>query len=159
MATPMGSASGGPRRFADERHQGGVAYATSKLALVTLAHEWAGRFASTGRRLNAYDPGLVPGTGLGRDLPGPMYWTWKHVMPAMSVLPGATTVSNTARHAVELAMGDAFPSVNDGYVEIGRLSEADPATFTKERRDQLWEWLQAAVADFLPTGGAAGEHR
>ncbi len=150
MATAVAAASGDRPKSADERHDGGVAYATSKLALVTLAHEWARRLATSGRRLNTYDPGLVPGTGLGKDLPPYMYWVWKHVMPAMSVLPGATTPGTTARHAVELAMGDAFPSLNDGHIEIGRLTSAEQATFSDDRRAALWAWLEAAVTDHLP---------
>ena len=139
-----------PVRFADEREKGGVAYATSKLALVTLSHDWAERLAASGRRLNAYDPGLVAGTGLGKDMPGYMYWVWKRLMPAMSVLPGATTPRTTARHAVELAMGDAHPTLHDGYVEIGRITGAEAVTFDESRRRELWQWLDSAVAEWLP---------
>jgi NAD(P)-dependent dehydrogenase (short-subunit alcohol dehydrogenase family) len=131
-----------------ERARGGVAYATSKLALVTVAHDWADRLAGSGRRLDVYDPGLIPGTGLGRDLPAPMYWVWKHIMPAMSMLPGASTARTTARHAVELALGDVFPDLNDGYVEIGRLTAAEAVTFDEDRRRRLWDWLEHAVDSF-----------
>ncbi|WP_104164581.1 hypothetical protein [Arthrobacter sp. SX1312] len=146
----------GPTRFADEREQGGVAYASSKLALVTLAHEWAERLAASGRRLNTYDPGLVAGTGLGRDMPASMYWVWKYLMPAMSVLPGASTPRATARHAVRLALGDAHGSLNGGYVEIGRVTRAEPVTFATDRRERLWTWLEDAVEEYLPTYAAAG---
>jgi len=149
MAAPE-AATGVPVRLADEREKGGMAYATSKLALVTLAHDWATRLAASGRRLNTYDPGLVAGTGLGKDMPSYMYWVWKRVMPAMSVLPGATTPRNTARHAVALAMGDAHPSLNDGYVEIGRIIEAAAVTSDDGRRRALWTWLDNAVGQSLP---------
>lgn len=146
-ATPTAA----PVRFAAEREAGGVAYATSKLALVTLAHDWASRFAASGRRLNVYDPGLVAGTGLGKDLPGPMYWVWKNLMPAMAVLPGATTPANAARHAVELAMSDAHPTLSDAYIEIGRLTAAEPVTLDEARRSDLWAWLESAVAEWSPS--------
>ena len=156
MARPEAPAHG-PTRFAAEREKGGVAYASSKLALVTLSHEWAKRLATSGRRLNTYDPGLVAGTALAKDLPGYLYWVWKYLMPAMSVLPGASTPRTTARHAVELALGEVHPSLNDGYVEIGRLTKAAPVTFDDERRKQLWHWLEAAVGDFVPAdANAAG---
>jgi NAD(P)-dependent dehydrogenase (short-subunit alcohol dehydrogenase family) len=146
------AAAAGHTRFAEERHNGGVAYGTSKLALVTVSHDWAERFAASGRRLNAYDPGLVAGTGLGKDMPASMYWVWKYVMPAMSILPGATTASITAGHAVRFALGDTFPALNDGYVEIGRLTQAEPVTFAADRREALSGWLENAVARFLPEG-------
>ncbi len=143
----------GPTRFSEERERGGVAYATSKLALVTLAHDWAERFALSGRRLNTYDPGLVAGTGLGKDMPTSMYWVWKYLMPAMSVLPGATTASITAGHAIALALGDTFPELNDGYIEIGKLTKARADTMDPDRRAALWSWLDSAVTDYLPNRG------
>lgn len=149
MATAEQPAAG-PVRFSAEREKGGVAYATSKLALVTLAHEWAARLALSGRRLNTYDPGLVAGTGLGKDMPGYMYWVWRRIMPAMSVLPGATTPGRTARHAVALALGDDHAGLHDGYVEIGHVAHAEPITFDDARRRALWAWLESAVAEWLP---------
>ncbi len=146
-----------PVRFSEQRERGGVAYATSKLALVTLAHDWAQRLSASGRRLNIYDPGLVAGTGLGKDMPAYMYWVWKYLMPAMSVLPGATTARVTARHAVELTMGDSHPTLNGGYVEIGRLVPPHPDTFRIERRSALWDWLEGALSSYLPTGVARSD--
>ncbi|MDR5691279.1 SDR family NAD(P)-dependent oxidoreductase [Agromyces indicus] len=140
----------GEERFADEREQGGIAYASSKLALVTLSNPWAAQLAADGRRLNTYDPGLVAGTGLGRDMPGYMYWVWRRLMPAMSLLPGATTPNITARHAVELALGDAHRDLHGGYVEIGRVTQAAPSTRIGSRQDELWSWLEQATAPFVP---------
>lgn len=149
LATAQPPATGAVRPAA-EREQGGIAYASSKLALVTLSHAWAARLAADGRRLNTYDPGLVAGTGLGRDMVGYRYWVWRRLMPAMSVLPGATTPSNAGRHAVELALGDAHPRLHDGYVEIGRLTRAEDVTFDQERQTQLWDWLESATAEYVP---------
>lgn len=149
LATPESPAAERGRR-AEEREKGGVAYATSKLAVETLAHDWASRLAASGRRLNTYDPGLVAGTGLGKDMPAYRYWVWKHLMPAMSVLPGATTPATSGRHAVEFAMGDRHPELHDGYIEIGRRTQAEPATYDHERRAELWGWLERSVAEWLP---------
>ncbi|MHA7274927.1 SDR family NAD(P)-dependent oxidoreductase [Arthrobacter sp. Hz1] len=132
-----------------EREQGGVAYATSKLALVTLSHVWAARLAKEGQRLNTYDPGLVPGTGLGKDMPGYRYWVWKHLMPAMSILPGAARPMTTARHAVALALSDAHATVSGGYLEIGRLAQAASTTLYASRQQDLWDWLSLAVAPYV----------
>jgi NAD(P)-dependent dehydrogenase (short-subunit alcohol dehydrogenase family) len=149
LATAMPAATGS-ERFADEREHGGIAYASSKLALVTLSHAWANRLGADGRRLNTYDPGLVAGTGLGRDMPGYMYWVWRRMMPAMSVLPGATTPRRSSRHAVELALGDAHRDLHDGYVEIGRVTRAASSTRLESRQAQLWSWLEQATESYLP---------
>ncbi|WP_130485598.1 hypothetical protein [Microcella putealis] len=126
--------------------RGGIAYASSKLALVTVAHEWAERYAESGHRLNVYDPGLTVGTGLVRDMSALKYWVWKNVMPVMAIHPKATTVRVTGRHAVELALGDAHPRLHDGYVEIGKVTAAEPITVDRERRRMLADWLDTAVA-------------
>ena len=126
------------------RAVGGVTYASSKLALVTLAHVWAERVAASGGRLNVYDPGLVAGTGLGRDIGPHEYWAWRQVMPVMSVLPGATTPRGTARHLVALALGEHHPDLHDGYVEMGRVTPAEPVTFDPARGQALWDWCERA---------------
>lgn len=147
-ATPEGSET--PlRRAAGEREAGGKAYADSKLALVTLSHDWADRLAATGRRLDIYDPGLVPGTGLARGLPPFMNWVWRRVMPAMSLLPGGSTPSRSGRHAVALALGDEHPTLHDGYVEVDRVTSAEAVTFDRARRAELAAWLADAVAPHL----------
>ena len=137
--------SGPPTVTRGSREPGGVAYASSKLALVTLAHEWADRLAASAHRLNVYDPGLVAGTGLGRDMRPHEYWAWRRVMPVMSLLPGATTPSRTARHLVSLALGETHADLHDGYVEMGRLTRAEPVTFDEGSRRALWTWCEQAL--------------
>ncbi|MFE6254747.1 SDR family NAD(P)-dependent oxidoreductase [Agromyces sp. NPDC057865] len=124
------------------RQAGGRAYSDSKLALVTLSHAWARRAAASGHRLNTYDPGLVPGTGLTRTLPDFALWGWEHVMPAMALLPKATTPRNTARHAVDLLLGDRHSGLHDGYVEIGRVTLAAEPTFDLARQEELFAWVE-----------------
>lgn len=133
------------------RERGGIAYASSKLALVTVAHRWAAQLGEAGRRLNVYDPGLTVGTGLVREMSAFRYWVWRRIMPVMALHPKATTPRITGRHAVELALGDAHANVHDGYIEIGRLTRAEEITFDAPRQQQLWEWLENEVAPFLPS--------
>ncbi|UYN83147.1 MAG: SDR family NAD(P)-dependent oxidoreductase [Microcella sp.] len=130
------------------RERGGIAYASSKLALVTAAHVWAERLAATGRRLNTYDPGLTVGTGLVRDMSAFRYWVWKNIMPIMALHPKATTSRITGRHAVALALGDTHIGVNDGYVEIGKLTQAEQVTFDAERQRGLVRWLDEVTGPF-----------
>lgn len=72
---------------------GGQAYASSKLCNLLCAYELARRL-ETGKlskpelpiTVNAYDPGLVAGTGLGRDEKAWMRFTWYHLLPVISRL-------------------------------------------------------------------------
>jgi len=131
------------------RERGGIAYASSKLALVTAAHVWAERLGATGHRLNTYDPGLTVGTGLVREMSAFRYWVWRRIMPVMALHPMATTPRITGRHAVELALGDAHPDVHDGYIEIGKLTQAERVTYDPQRQRELMTWLDATIAPFV----------
>ena len=155
-ATPEALARTDRSEAGATRHAGGRAYADSKLALVTLAHAWGRRAAASGHRLTTYDPGLVPGTGLGRTMPGYMRWTWEHVMPAMAVLPKAATPRTTARHAVDLVMGDRHGGLHGGYVELGRVTRAAERTFDRAHQDELFDWIEARHPERMahPTANA-----
>lgn len=148
LAVPMPPATGS-MNAATEREHGGVAYATSKLALVTLAHAWADRLAGDGRRLNTYDPGLVVGTGLVREMPAFRYWVWKYLMPVLAVHPKATVPRVTGRHLADLALGDVHPTLHDAYVEMGKITEAEPITHDHLRQQQLVAWLDEAIAPVI----------
>ncbi len=131
------------------RARGGVAYASSKLALVTASHDWAERLGASGRRLTTYDPGLTVRTGLVRDMPAYRYWVWRYLMPVLALHPKATTARITGRHAVALALGDTHADTHGAYIEIGQLSTAEPVTRDPDRRRELLAWLDAAVAPYL----------
>lgn len=133
------------------RERGGIAYASSKLALVTAAHVWAERMAATGRRLNTYDPGLTVGTGLVREMSAFRYWVWKYIMPVMAIHPKATTSRITGRHAVELALGDTFADLHDGYVEIGKRTVVEAVTLDAQRQTELIGWLDETIEPYVAT--------
>ena len=64
-------------------------------------------------------------------------------MPAMRVLPGVTSPRASARHLEELALGAAYPDLDDGYVTIGRPDRAAEETFDRARQARLWQVLTA----------------
>jgi NAD(P)-dependent dehydrogenase (short-subunit alcohol dehydrogenase family) len=124
------------------------AYATSKLAVVLLAHAWQRRHPEL--RVNVYDPGLMPGTGLARAMSPARQWAWRRVLPALRVLPGVTTPQASARHLAALALGEAHPALRGGYVDIGRETRSSPASYHRAAEDRLWD-----VAEELCAAGAA----
>jgi NAD(P)-dependent dehydrogenase (short-subunit alcohol dehydrogenase family) len=114
------------------------AYATSKLAVVLLARAWQRRHGDR-LRVNVYDPGLLPGTGLARDMSAVRRLAWRWVLPALRVLPRVTTPRASARHLAALALGEAHPDLRGGYVELGREARPSDATHDVARQDRLWE--------------------
>jgi NAD(P)-dependent dehydrogenase (short-subunit alcohol dehydrogenase family) len=120
------------------------AYATSKLAVVLLAHAWQRRHPQL--RVNVYDPGLMPGTGLARAMSPARQWAWNHVLPALRVLPGVTTPQASARRLAALALGDAHPELRGGYVDLGRETRSSPASYDRVAEDRLWEVAEELCA-------------
>ena len=67
------------------------AYVNSKLCNLWFAYELVRRLAAAGVTskerpisVNAYEPGLVPGSGLARDYPPALRWVWLRVLPAVA---------------------------------------------------------------------------
>ncbi|WDZ86228.1 SDR family NAD(P)-dependent oxidoreductase [Micromonospora cathayae] len=117
------------------------AYATSKLAVVLLAHAWQ-RHEGHRLRVNVYDPGLMPGTGLARAMAPWRQWVWRNVLPALRVLPGVTTPAASARHLAALALGRTHPDLRGGYASLGRVTRSSPASYDRDREDRLWQVLE-----------------
>lgn len=96
------------------------AYSTSKGLNIVSARHWARLTAHDPRRLKffAFDPGLMPGTGLAREGGAVARWAWSHILPVVALFMKRT--STTARSSAMLArllLGEqAFAS--GAYIEF-----------------------------------------
>jgi len=126
------------------RIAGQRAYATSKLAVNHLCHELDRRAA--GRwRCNVYDPGLMPGTGLARDMSAFRRFVWHRVMPHLP-LPGMSTPARSGAVLAELALGRRFADLRAGYVDVDRVTRASDESYDERREARLWEVLEELTA-------------
>lgn len=108
---------------------GAVRYASSKLANVLWARALAARVGREGRgaaRVNAFDPGLMPGSGLARDYPRAARMVWERVMPALTVLPGINTVARSGQDLAALVTDPALGALHGAYV-VGRRAQPPSA--------------------------------
>jgi NAD(P)-dependent dehydrogenase (short-subunit alcohol dehydrogenase family) len=137
------------REGADTARAGQCAYSTSKLGVNYLVHELNRRWAAP-LRANVYDPGLMPGTGLARDLPPVKRWVWNNIMPALTVLPGVATTAHSAERLARLAIGEEHAAARNAYIEIGKLTEASKASDDPAREASLWNYCEAITADINP---------
>jgi NAD(P)-dependent dehydrogenase (short-subunit alcohol dehydrogenase family) len=119
---------------------GSRAYATSKLAVVYQAHEWDRRHGegAPALRVNVYDPGLMPGTGLARRRTAVERFAWAWLLPVLRVLPRVTTPRRSARALADLVLGRTHAGLRGGYVVIGRVEQPSAASFDPVREDELW---------------------
>jgi NAD(P)-dependent dehydrogenase (short-subunit alcohol dehydrogenase family) len=123
---------------AEGARAGQCAYSTSKLGVNYLVHELNRQWAAP-LRANVYDPGLMPGTGLARDLPKLKQWAWNNIMPVLTIFPGVATTKHSAEQLAQLALGEAHATARDEYFEIGKLTKASDASFSPTRERELWD--------------------
>jgi NAD(P)-dependent dehydrogenase (short-subunit alcohol dehydrogenase family) len=133
---------GGPD--ASSPRAGQRAYSTSKLGVNYLVHELNRQWPSP-VRANVYDPGLMPGTGLARDLPAFKQWAWNHVMPALKILPGVTSTAKSAERLARLTLGEEHRDVRNGYIEIGKLTAASKESDNPARESTLWQYCDSVT--------------
>ncbi len=145
------AATGGPSR---EKFDGRVAYVNSKLCNLWFTYELARRLetAQLGSHdrplsVNAYEPGLVPGSGLARDYPPVLRFLWDWVLPgAARVLSlryptinpapksGAALARVVLDPALERSSGQYFPSHSRW-----QAAPSSDLSYDAERARALWD--------------------
>lgn len=127
-------------------------YATSKLCNILFTVEMARRVPASQAKFAAFDPGLMPGTGLARELPAPLRFAWKRVMPAMrSVVAGVSTPERSAATLADLLVSPqrwrTGPCVGFG----GEVMTPAPLARDPGNAADLYR-LSAALAGVAPVG-------
>ncbi|MQY21055.1 SDR family NAD(P)-dependent oxidoreductase [Nocardia macrotermitis] len=143
-----------PARLADPATQlrggngraGRIRYATSKLANVYFTYELARRLGSGGVTANAFDPGLMPETGLARDYPSVVRKGYQLMAPLVSLLPGASTAARSASDLAWLAVSEEVAGTTGKYFSGRREHASAPQSYDTERAARLWEVSEQLVA-------------
>ena len=135
------TAKGDLDRAASVKQQGMDRYATSKLCAILHVYALARRATVDGPRFIAFDPGLMPGTGLARERSGLERWAWSNVLPVVArALPGTSTAQASGAAYAELLTGRAFPRGTGLHVDF-TLAEA-PSSHDSRREDWQDELLR-----------------
>ena len=122
----------------------GRRYATSKLANVYFTYGLAPRLPE-GITVNAFDPGLMPGTGLAREYTGVMKFMWNFVMP--KVIPLLRLLITKNIHTPEasgaalarLITDPVLASTNGKYFEGLKEIRSSVDSYDAGRADELWQ--------------------
>lgn len=130
-----------PSDVASSSADGRRRYTTSKLCNVLHTYELDRRL-DHGRRgvtVNAFDPGLMPGSGLARDHSPVQQLVWRHLFPALRVLPGVHSTRTSGRHLAALAADPRFDDVTGRYFAGGRPIRSSADSYDTDRARDLWE--------------------
>lgn len=131
----------------------GRRYATSKLANIYFTYELARRLP-TGMTANAFDPGLMPGTGLAREFPAPMRFVWQTVLPRILPLlrrlitPNIHTTKESGAALARLIVDPALENTNGSYFEGLREIRSSVDSYDTNRAEELWQ-ASAVLTDLV----------
>jgi NAD(P)-dependent dehydrogenase (short-subunit alcohol dehydrogenase family) len=125
---------------ADESPDGRRRYTTSKLC-VLFTYELDRRLGHGGQGItaNAFDPGLMPGSGLARDYPPLQRLAWRYLLPALRVLPGVHSTRTSGRNLAALANDAQFDGVTGEYFDGLRPIRSSADSYDSGKALDLWE--------------------
>ena len=119
-------------------------YSTSKLANVYFIYALARRLPA-GVTANAFNPGLVPGTGLQREAVAPLRFAAEHVLPHVRwllrrvVTPNVHTLEESGGSLAWLATAPELTGTTGKYFDQRQAIASSEESYDSVRAEQLWE--------------------
>jgi hypothetical protein len=91
-------------------------------------------------RVNAFDPGLMPGTGLARDYGALARAVWRYVFPAFRLfVPNVNSVRTSARRLAELIEVAERDGATGKYGSGGRFVRSAADSYDESLARKLWD--------------------
>ncbi len=129
-------------------------YSTSKLCDVLYAYELSRQLQSKGYgtpehpiTVNAFDPGLTPGTGLSRDYGAFMRFGWNVLLPLM---PGIKSKETSGKELARLVLDPALERVSGKYFAGMEERPSSQESYDQQKAALLWEG-SAELVKLQPT--------
>jgi light-dependent protochlorophyllide reductase len=122
-------------------------YTTSKLCNVLFTYELDRRLGhgEKGVTVTAFDPGLMPGSGLARDYSPAGRLAWRYLFPALRVLPGVNSARTSGRHLAALAVDRRFDGVTGEYFAGGKSIRSSADSYDLDKARDLWQTSEQLV--------------
>ncbi|MBN9514422.1 MAG: SDR family NAD(P)-dependent oxidoreductase [Alphaproteobacteria bacterium] len=135
------------------KQQGMDRYATSKLCAILDVYALARRGPPEGPRFFAFDPGLMPGTGLARERSSVERWAWSNLMPLLAyVMPGASTPHRSAAAYAQLLTGRVFAQETGVHLDFTlAATPSSPDSHRIDWQDEVVDFARAVAQASRPT--------
>lgn len=123
-------------------------YTTSKLCNMLFTYELDRRLGhgERGVAVNAFDPGLMPGSGLARDYSRGQRLAWRLLMPALRVLPGVNSTQRSGTHLAALVADPALDGVTGAYFAGARRIPSSKDSYDEDKAADLWRVSERLVS-------------
>lgn len=116
-------------------------YTTSKLCNVLFTYELDRRLGhgEQGVTVNAFDPGLMPGTDLSRDYSPVQRVAWRVLAPLLHVLPQVHTTRVSGARLAALASDARFDGVTGEYFAGRKPIRSSTDSYDRDKALDLWQ--------------------
>jgi NAD(P)-dependent dehydrogenase (short-subunit alcohol dehydrogenase family) len=117
------------------------AYSTSKLCNIMCSYEFSRRLSAAGLSIAsiAFDPGMMPGTGLARDYPPALRFLWHTVLRIAPLFSDRIrTVTRSAHDLARLAIDPAYQDASGRYYSGIKPIASSEESYNRERALDLW---------------------
>jgi NAD(P)-dependent dehydrogenase (short-subunit alcohol dehydrogenase family) len=137
-------------------------YTESKLCNIYTAYELARRLEACpdarhrSIRVNAFDPGMVPGTGLARSYPAPLRFLWSYVLPVLTLFQRNVNRPAASARRMAALMTGGMGELTGKYVSMGQVTASSALSYDQANAADLWE-ASAVMTGLSTTLGDGGE--
>lgn len=130
-------------------------YSSSKLANVLWTYALQRRLSRIPEKsltVVAFDPGLMPGTGLAREEGAFLRWIWCRVLPRLISLlrlilgPNVHTIQESGENLAWVAVDDELITVGGVYFEGREKIDSSQDSYVEEKQEDLWRWTIKNIA-------------
>jgi light-dependent protochlorophyllide reductase len=122
-------------------------YTTSKLCNLLFTYELDRRLdhGARGTTVNAFDPGLMPGSGLARQYSPLQKFAWRYVFPVLRVLPNVNSTRTSGRRLAALVADPALDGVTGSYFEGTKQIRSSTDSYDTAKALDLWDTSERLV--------------
>ena len=129
-------------------------YNSSKLANILWTYALARHLAEARSSItaNAFNPGLMPGTGLGRDYGRFARFLWYHILPHLvpvlrMVIPFVRDTAVSGTDLAWLALNPETAGISGKYFDGRKEIMTSAASYDVDKQEDLWNWTVRTIVE------------
>ncbi len=129
-----------------DRHRGRNRLPHQQVGCDPLIHAYARR-PPHGVDIVAYDPGVVPGTGLSREAATAVQFAMRTITPLTALTPRASTQQEAGQRLADVVLG-LTPASSGSYVDRTRETRSSAESYVPDREERLWTAVEELTSVF-----------
>lgn len=115
-------------------------YSTSKLCNVLTTYTLHEKLVKKNIRVNAFDPGLTPGTGFTKNFPAPIRFVVNRIFPLLIPFrKNMNSAQTSGSRLARLAYSKELSDLNGIYHSGGKIIKSSTDSYNQDYQTDLWK--------------------